>query len=666
MVPTPVCRHHQLLYVGIINYFSACLLRLSVFCFIFGVAYTLLIYELAVKTLLSILFLFYVLGIANAKDDYSFEFGKITDHEKTMTSFEDDPEAEALYIYDFGDYSFETRARVFWMAKRYRYKIKVLDEKFIEEKEPHIIKERLWDGSRGAEIFELKEAVVYNNEGGKLIKTEHKKKDIISTRGEGYTDVELRLSNVKAGSIIEVDYTFKTMRYTSPGSWNIQLDYPVVFNRFTFTTVPYVNFMFSVNGEVNFDLATKKTLDKEPWYIDGKYAKEVMYIFEKRNIPAFPYPRFIASPTDYKYSLDLLMLSENLSLSESNDHYSRWTYLTKHIWGSNYNNFIVPQRQFINEEIKSLNLAGLSKKEQLEKIYQYFKQKYHWTSEGKQWILPDIKTFRETKSGTRKALWMYLYQLIQSSGMDVTPFVLSTRDNGIVPKDYPFIGYINYAILRVIIDGENYYLDPVDPWVGFNELPPLCQNTNAYALKKDDEEIIFLEQPEPAIMETNATFRFDRDTLYIDREIIPKGAFAYNARKNNRDGMRTYEVQEMIRADSIRLRPSGYDATEEINPFDEETREYPVDLLYRKEYKLTATIEIPEGYRLAHLPEAMHLDNEIVTFDYKATLQENRLVITSSYAMKGYYFEVEQYPLLKATMQQVATKHMEAVLLLRN
>ena len=71
---------------------------------------------------------------------------------------------------------------------------------------------------------------------------------------------------------------------------------------------------------------------------------------------------------------------------------------------------------------------------------------------------------------------MLLYNLLSEQDINVTPILLSTRNNGLPTKIYPVISDFNYIIIRAIINGKQYFLDATNKYLEFGQIPFRCLN----------------------------------------------------------------------------------------------------------------------------------------------------------------------------------------------
>ena len=74
-----------------------------------------------------------ILSFSATAQDYSHEFGVLTDYEKEMKIYAKDTTAEAVIIFDSGESSFYRDGENFRLKYKHHCKIKVLKESYIND-----------------------------------------------------------------------------------------------------------------------------------------------------------------------------------------------------------------------------------------------------------------------------------------------------------------------------------------------------------------------------------------------------------------------------------------------------------------------------------------------------------------------------------------------------
>jgi len=156
-----------------------------------------------------------------ASGQISYDFGKVSEAELMMQSYEKDPSAKAVIVFNRGDVELNDRLEV--TMKRH-VRIKFFDQTEVDE----------WANmtiyvSRGSSTISKIRASAYNLENGKLVESKMNEDAVFKTKINRYREeVKFAVPNVKAGSVIEYSYTIRSDAYWIP-SWQFQYDIPVLF-----------------------------------------------------------------------------------------------------------------------------------------------------------------------------------------------------------------------------------------------------------------------------------------------------------------------------------------------------------------------------------------------------------------------------------------------------
>ncbi|NJK93512.1 MAG: hypothetical protein HC905_00010 [Bacteroidales bacterium] len=241
-------------------------------------------------------------------------------------------------------------------------------------------------------------------------------------------------------------------------------------------------------------------------------------------------------------------------------------------------------------------------------------------------------------------------------GIEAYPVLISTRGNGSIYKDYPFLHFFNYVVVLVNIDGKNFITDATEMLCPFDRIPSRCLNFNGLIIKKDGQDWVNLINPEVSRINKDMLISFneEKDSLnFIMRNRFSLyEAFDYkstfkndlkeisrslgNKGYQNIDSLNTSNYDEsknpyllQFRA-SIPVESAGnkiyispfLNEPPSENPLKQVTRTYPVDFTYPFGRNFSSTIEIPQGYKVEFTPEPFKINNQMVSVDYQVFRSE--------------------------------------------
>ena len=153
-------------------------------------------------------------------------FGNPTYFEKEMKSYEKDPEAGAVVLFESGEYGFELIGNYIRLVKEFHIKIKVFDLTTFE----HSIVEIPYYKSKGSKEKVLKIRAITHN--GKLKTFVNDASIFDIDYSENWASKRFTFPNIKEGSILEYSYRIESPYYFNFGDWEFQGDLPKIYSEF--------------------------------------------------------------------------------------------------------------------------------------------------------------------------------------------------------------------------------------------------------------------------------------------------------------------------------------------------------------------------------------------------------------------------------------------------
>jgi len=643
--------------------------------------------------------LFIFSGIGFSQEKYSFQKGQVTQHEISMTEYENDKEAEALVIYDEGVNRLQgdDDDGRFLLHKNRIIKIKILKEAGLSYANFEI---PLYEENRKPELLEIVSGTVYNTENGSLVKTEFDGKTYSEKISNNWIQKKFTLPNVKIGSIIELEYRISTPYLFNMGEWNFQRKIPVIYSKLNYRAIPYYEYTFIMKGTNKFDEFTTNEQNRDIRWRSLEY-REVEYTLGMKNVPAFKDEEFISSSKDYMISINFQLSQINYPDGRVEQVMSTWPQMCEDFLKmSEFGKYVKDSEKEAKKILSNLELSGLTQEEQLKKITQYIKSTYNWNERNGKFAEKKLSDFLKDKTGNAANLNLFLIGLLNASKIDAVPVVLSTRENGNISLLHPFESFFNYVIAMVNINGKNYFIDATEPLLYYNELPKRCMNRDGLVIKSKKEEWVKIYQKEPAVLEKefNIAVLPEENKLKVDLAYTCSGYEAYYYRSifEGEEGNLSDYLKEKKNIDvegEITVKNESLDQPfffsfsstvncEEnsgklfiqpfcgqalsSNPFKQNKRNLPVDLIYLYKEKYNSTITIPEGYKVEFIPENRKLDNQQMALNYTVKKTEDgKINIEAEYQFKETIYNETEYNALKSSITTIVDKLSEMIILVK-
>ncbi len=582
------------------------------------------------------------------------------------------------------------------LHKNRKIKIKILKEAGLEYanfKIPIYI-----EGNIG-EKFELLSATTYNIEEGKLKKTELDRNKIFDEKKNSlWMDKKFTMPDARVGSIIEVEYKITTPYFFNMGTWEFQKEIPVVYSKLNYKAIPYYTYTYIAVGLKSLDEANSKVLNKEHVFLNAKY-KEVEYVFGMKNIPAFKDEEFLTSPRDYMQALNFQLSEMHYISGGSRKIMSTWPQLCdEFLKHPDFGKYIKASEKEGKKVLPALQLNGVSEEEQIKIIVLYIKSMYSWNGSYGKYARENLSSFLKNKTGNAANINLFLIGLLKAAGLEVSPVIISTRNNGAISKSHPFESFFNYVIAMVTINGEEHYIDATDPLLYFNQLPGLCVNVEGLVIKPKTEEWTTIYQKETSLLEKDFEIKITPEERKLEVNCIytASGNEAYQYRKrkarstdslseylkknNNIDVTGDIQIMNAEEPDKPFKFLFNFDTSTEgtdtklfinpfcgialpYNPFKQNERSSPVDLMFLIGERYISTIEIPEGYAIEFLPKSRNISNNILSFNYDIEEKDNKIIINSGYFFNKVIYAPAEYDPLKTLMALIVDKLSEKIVL---
>ncbi|MBF0574963.1 DUF3857 domain-containing protein [Dysgonomonas sp. GY617] len=651
------------------------------------------------KTLVLCVLVVIVPLISNAQEKYSEEYGKVTQHEISMTEYAPDPEAEAVVIYEIGTNYFQgDDNRGFLLHKERRTKIKVLKAAGTEYAKIEI--PFYTDSRNGESVIDI-EATVYNLENGKPTKTNLDPKKIFEEKIDNDLSVKkIALPDVREGSVIEFKYHIITPFFFNMGTWAFQKKIPVIHSQLIYKAIPYYEYTYIMRGTKEFHEFDSVTKNHDIHFGSLLY-QEKIYTFGMKDLPAFRDEEFISAEEDYMISINFQVSKIYFASGSSQNYISTWPALCDDfLKKDNFGKYIKNSEKEGKKLLPTLNLDSKSQLDQTIEITQYVKSMYKWNDVNNKFAEDKLSDFLKSKSGNSANINLYLIGLLKAANINVNPLVLSTRNHGGVSKSHPFQQFLNYVIAQVEIDGKTYFIDATEPLRYFDELPTRCTNVEALVVKPKNEEWVITTQKEVA--RTSKAFKVkinpDQQTLDINIKYTLSGQDAYQFRniyegkddnlvnyfkKNNNvnieDSLITNDYKELNKPFSFSFQSStGFEKASDklfISPFcnlsvsenifKQETRTLPIDLIYLRNADYTSEVEIPKGYKVEYLPKELKHDSRLMSIKYSTKVTDNKIEVTAGYFFNTNLYDAKDYVRLKYSYAEIIKQFSDMIVFVK-
>jgi hypothetical protein len=463
--------------------------------------------------------------------------------------------------------------------------------------------------------------------------------------------------------------------------------------------IPFFEYTYLFQGASKLDILMNYQDNMTQQYGIAKYFEHT-YTFGMKNIPAFRYEDYMTSINDYIMKIDFQLAA--LHYPNGVTQKIKWQSLIQDML--KIKGFGVYMKSLTkNSEtlLAGLALRNMTDREKTEAIFRYVVNNFNWDGIEDKVAYKSGKDFLKVKTGNSAELNLFLSALLNSSGIRAYPVLISTRDHGKIPVDYPFLQFLNYVVVMVRLDNQDILMDATEPLSPFGILPARCINERGIIVNKDRVEWTDLVDDNSSELTDSVRINFssNHDTVLTDHAIRATGHDALRLRRNYANDPGSMETEFLTKGmeldqsfrvthlkmpenpllidfstasevetvgDKLLISPFAGLAMKE-NPLQLPFRSNPmaVNLIYKWSRQFTAIIKIPEGYTYKMQNRDLTIDNELVNILYKMYLRGNTIEIKGSYAFKKPVYFKDEYYEIKDYFNRIVSAFNDPLVLVR-
>ncbi len=628
---------------------------------------------------------------------YSHEFGEVNTIDFQYV-YEDDKNAEAIVLYDIGETKFKRTDNGFVLHFEKRTKIKIQSksalEKFLEVEVPY------YKETHKIEKVENIEASTYNIENGQITETKLLKdaifEDVIN---ENWYVKKFTIPDVREGSVIEYRYTVESPFFVNLKDWEFQWTVPTAYSEYTVKMIPFYEYVFILQGTNKFDEQKSYTSQGMKRQFGSIEFNDNVHHFVMKNVPAFKDAEYITSVNDYIIKLDFQLARIYPLTGGKIDYITTWPDLIKELDKHQYfGDFIKKSEKQFSKSDSFVDIENKPDMEKFEYGVNYVKANYSWDGRNGKYANKDFKEFEREKTGNAGCINLYLTGVLQSMGLEAYPLILSTRNHGKIIESYPFSSFFNYTVVAVKTNNSYLLTDATDILNSQFRIPIKCMNGNGLIIKEDEEFWLnlnpnFISRTEKFFKislnenldsirvneeikahEYEALYfrnRYYNDTEKLDEYITSKEIFGTNnlTVENANDASKPYILKfcgtqsAEVYQNKVYISPFLNQVVAE-NPFKQETRNYPIDMIYPNSHSFSSIISIPEGYAISAIPNSFNFSNELADINYAAFItSDNEVKISGWYTFKHALYHQDYYSKLKYFYMEIIKHFNQQVVL---
>ena len=615
-----------------------------------------------------------------------------------------DDKKGAVILSDRGSISFVGNKNNNWISYVFvkKTRIKIVDKTSFKLASVRIY---LYGRDERKDKLENISGSTYNMEDGKLVETKLKPEDIFEDqRGNNLTEKKFTMPGVKEGSVIEYSYSIRSYRYGYLPSWNFQhLNYPCLYSSIEIGIPDLLRYTILHKG-----------IDSVPGFTTEESRERLQlasvtvttaihhHKWEMKNIEAFSENTFLYDPDNYVDRIEFYLAQTYNGQDVSS--MTTWTSANAELLSAGGYGAAADQERSANlyNTMDKLTGGASNLEDAAKSIYAYVRNNFTCINDDDINVNYDLYEVNKRKKGNVAEINLLLTALLRQKGLKADPVILSTRDYGTHPVNYPTLDKMNYTICMLRLYGDTVYLDASKPQLGFGKLSLDCFNGHGRIISEKDTGDIFLF-PESVHELSRTTIFIQNDeksegTMSGSIQFFPGYHDSYNIRKAiNKEGIETYfKKVKGLYGNDVLVSNAGIDSLDRLetplavhydigfkpgngedllyynpvigseyksNPFSAAERKCPVEMPAPVDDLYVINMEIPKGYVINEMPKSakvMFNGNEGF-YEYIIQKDETGIQLRTRIKLNRAVYMADEYNSLRDFFAFVVKKQTEQI-----
>ncbi|MCX6277536.1 MAG: hypothetical protein NT004_05515 [Bacteroidetes bacterium] len=606
------------------------------------------------------------ISLASYAEKPPIKFGDVSLEDLKMTVYEADTSAPAVILCDYGyfnsaDYSFTQITR-----------IKIL------KKEGYILANKTFAPYHDAYV----KGITFNLENGRIVESKLESRAIYTETIYGNLKrIRIAMPDIKAGSVIDIQFVFSGI----PDVWEFQQEIPVKHSELILGTSHYISFRKTFSG-----FEPLKLNDEGRWIAE--------------NMPAFKTEPYISSSKNYLTRLEFDIYE--IKYKTFYDGYTTtWESLCGHLDKNDYFGVPLHNSAYMNRVAKEIISKAKTDVEKLKMAHEFIKTNKWNKIESLYASESNLKWSLDKQSGNSADINLALVQLLDKLEFQVSPVLLSSRDNGFLSPANPSLSKLNYVIAKVNLYGEQLLMDATEENAPYGLLPERCLNLfgRLYDMNKSDLVELVADKKEKEIICYSLTLDDDLQlTGTMNFQRVDYAALDFRNKYKSFSGKDSYLENMLGEFPGLRIKSSKIENIDSIylpakdqyeiilkngvdeingkiyifpmmlhrlteNPFKADSRKYPIDFIHKIEKVFSITINLPDNFEIISFPETikMSLPDNSAYFLYQVSVLGRSIQFNYKFGINKTIFAADEYFDLREFYNQLVTKHAEPIILKR-
>ncbi len=425
----------------------------------------------------------------------NLKWGHPTQQELEMSNYTPDPDADAVVLCKTTDVQYIITKDVLQVVYDVKGRIKILKPEGIKHGNVDI-RFTVNDGAEGnRDVVSHVKGTTFNVVNGQVERSELTSEMINTQRAIDPKQrvMTLLFPDVKAGSVIEYEYTITSDLYREIKDWEAQCAMPVAYTRYEVSIPEWFGFYVqTIGNEYNRSKITQQRTNKRPTYIIETSGAEyeclgVNFEFEGRNLTALKKEPLIFSPQVYAQRVIIDIDTELLPRHTKHKYSMTWDeidqYLLKH---NNFGKLL--SNNPLKKEMKKSGIYNLKNDdERIMVTIKLLRQHVEWNGKYELYGNPASQVLKNG-TGSNADINFMLIAMLNDAGINAYPAVLCARGSDIIDENHPTMKNLSSTIAVIDRGDKLQVFDGSMENATIDILPTNFLVSQARVIKKDNSK----------------------------------------------------------------------------------------------------------------------------------------------------------------------------------
>ena len=650
------------------------------------------------------------------------KFGLVDGRELTAAPFVADSAAAAVVLCDFGRSRLRGQGAGFQVVFERVTRLKILRKAGYEYATVEI---PLYRRDEQQEKISNLRGWTYNLVDGHVVKTKLEPSGAFQERRTpSLTIQKFTLPDVREGAVVEYAYTLTSDFLFNFQDWQFQRAIPVRWSEYRTSIPVFYRYKIIYQGGRPFDV-DQATAGSANLVVDEKVpggaglssgttvgtltigAPTEEHQWALKNVPALAEEPYMTTAGDYVARLDFELTGEQWPDQPYRDLTGTWRNINAQLLAHAEFGAHLGHTGFWKEEMRALAAQYPIVAARAAAVRAAVLAAVRHNGTDAMWTPTALRRTYDAHRGTAADVNLLLLAALREAGLEAHPLLLSTRSHGRVSQEYPLLERFNYVVaLLTLPDGTDLLLDATEPLLPCGMLPERCLNGAGRLIVKNetDGRWVSLAPAQRRVHYQQVALTLDaqgglQGTVheeyggYAGRDaragLAALGEKKYLAALLGRhEGWAVPQMEVAGREDVARPLALNYAFSQPAaaaaagpatlhlsplagfgpgqNPFQRESRAFPVDFGVGQEATIVLSLALPAGYEVTELPKpaVVDLPDNGGRYTYSvAAPAPGTVQLTSRLSLRKPVYAAEEYASLREFYRIVLEKQAERLVI---